>query len=70
MRAIILSIFCTAVTEAALPGTAQWPEIEQKRDHVFVSPVLVNAVVFYEVGEVDEGHFLNEQEPQALTLHT
>ena len=52
MRAIILSIFCTAVIAAALPGTAQWEAMEQNRDYVFVRPVLDNDHVFDEVEEV------------------
>ena len=46
MRAIFLSIFCTSVTVAAFPGTAQWVEMDQKRDYVFVRPGLDNGVVF------------------------
>ena len=70
MRAIILSIFCTSFTAAALPGTAQWPEMEQSRDYVFGRPVLDYDQVFDEVGEganINEGNFLTKQEPQALT---
>ena len=69
LRAIILSIFCTSFTAAALPGTAQWPEMVRNRYYVFVRPVLDYDQVFDEVGEVadiNEDHFLNEQEPQAL----
>jgi hypothetical protein len=64
LRAIFLSICCTSFTAAALPGTAQWPEMVRNADYVFGRPVLD-----YDVGEfanIEEGHMVNEQEQQAL----